>query len=159
MAEEIIPIVGAQGYFISNYGRVFSSVRGGIRELKTYLKNGYPFVDMKKVGQRDYIHRLVAKHFVGPQPSPKHEVAHNDGVKINCKSDNLRWATREENLSDKIAHGTDTRGEKSYNSILSKNDVAWIRTSSWRVTDIASHFGVHQSHISKIRTGKARKFG
>jgi hypothetical protein len=35
----------------------------------------------------------VAEAFIGPQPSPRHQVAHYDGVRDNNHYSNLRWAT------------------------------------------------------------------
>ena len=51
------------------------------------------------------LHRLVALAFIGPQPSPKHEVCHNDGNPLNNVPGNLRWGTRSENLYDTVRHG------------------------------------------------------
>ena len=48
---------------------------------------------------RDYIHRLVAEHFIGPSPEPNMVVNHIDGNPFNNHVDNLEWVTvRENNL-------------------------------------------------------------
>lgn len=58
-------------------------------------------------------HRLVIEAFVGPSPSPAHEVTHEDGSRINCHRSNLRWATRQSNHADIQLHGTAPRGERN----------------------------------------------
>lgn len=58
------------------------------------------------------VHRLVALAFLGPPPSPSHQVAHGDGNSRNNTLANLRWATSAENNADKIQHGTDYRGDR-----------------------------------------------
>lgn len=51
------------------------------------------------------VHKLVALAFLGPRPSPAHEVAHADGDPGNNRSSNLRWATNAENKEDYKRHG------------------------------------------------------
>src|SRR5690348_17361295 len=45
-------------------------------------------------------HRLVAEAFIGPAPSPLHEIAHNNGSRICVHFSELRWALRVENHAD-----------------------------------------------------------
>lgn len=49
------------------------------------------------------VHRLVCLTFHA-NTEAKLEVAHNDGVKHNNAANNLRWATRAENLADIKVH-------------------------------------------------------
>jgi hypothetical protein len=44
------------------------------------------------------VHRIVAKAFLGPGPSPSHVVDHIDTNRLNNRPDNLRWVTRLENI-------------------------------------------------------------
>jgi hypothetical protein len=52
------------------------------------------------------VHRAVCLAFHGLPPSDRHEVAHGDGTRDNNRPENLRWATRSENQSDRTLHGT-----------------------------------------------------
>jgi hypothetical protein len=103
-------------------------------------------------------HRLVAMAFIGPAPSPGHEVAHGDGNRINNALPNLRWATRSENVRDSIRHGTHrikwTPGEVHSQAKLSESDVfeiARLLRSGQGNSSIALQFGVHNASISKIK--------
>ena len=61
--------------------------------LKASLTSGYPAVSLVKDGKKRTvrIHQIVCEAFHGPAPSPKHEVAHNDGVRAHSWASNLRW--------------------------------------------------------------------
>lgn len=49
------------------------------------------------------IHTLVALHFIGPRPSPKHTVNHKDMNKQNNMASNLEWVTLRENIMHAIS--------------------------------------------------------
>lgn len=107
-------IDGWDGYLISTEGRVKTLSRTintpiGVRYVKEKIRNGI-------VGKRGYVtitlcvngkqktvpvHRLVAKAFI-PNPENKIDVDHIDGDSTNNHVDNLRWATRKENLNNPI---------------------------------------------------------
>ena len=95
-------IKGYPGYQISNKGRIWSTKSN--QYLKPYLNNsGYRMINIKAAnGKRkgELIHRLVAIHFVD-NPEGKTEVDHIDRDKENNDATNLRWATRNENNSNK----------------------------------------------------------
>jgi hypothetical protein len=91
-------INGYSGYQISNLGRVWSIksqryLKGGINH------GGYYSVQMTANNgkiKREYIHRLVALHFI-PNPYNKPQVNHKDENKENNCADNLEWITHAEN--------------------------------------------------------------
>lgn len=103
--------------------------------------------------KRRYIHRLVAMAFHGEPADSSLQVAHNDGDRSNNIPSNLRWATRKENASDRLLHGTHARGDNCATSRLTWSDVNEIREMAGTQKDIAQRYGVHQSHISRIKTG------
>ena len=99
------------------------------RPLKPYSIQGYPAVRLCRDGRTGVrkLHRLVAKAFIGPAPTPAHQVAHNDGNPANSSAANLRWATAKENHADKRAHGTDNKGSRNGRAKLTAEIVANIR--------------------------------
>lgn len=93
---------GNPDYAITTSGKIWS-VRYE-RYVKPYdNSNGYIQVylrhDSKRV--RKSIHRLVADHFLS-NPEGKDEVDHIDRVRSNNHVKNLRWASREENLLNRM---------------------------------------------------------
>ena len=63
-------------------------------------------------------YRLVAEAFLGPPPTPKHEVAHNNGSKVSAYYKHLRWATRKENHGDMQVHKTAVKGGRNGRALL-----------------------------------------
>lgn len=112
------PIPEWCGYYATRDGRIYSSInwRGtSFRELKQDLnEDGYPSVRLTVIGAkrtRLAVHKLIATTFLGPRPSPAHEVRHLDGDRLNPHADNLAWGTRADNAADRERHGRTSRGE------------------------------------------------
>ncbi len=112
--EEWRPIVGFEGrYEVSNLGRIKSLHEKGkpngrplIIKLQTN-GNGYT---VAHVGRTRTVHIMVAEAFIGPRPvrplgSARIEVNHIDGVKSNCRADNLEYLTQVGNAQHAKAHG------------------------------------------------------
>lgn len=123
MTEIFKTIDNYETYSISSFGRVRNDESGkflkGCDDSKGYLvvnlyKNGY--VKMHK------IHRLVALAFIH-NPESKNDVDHNDNNPSNNSLENLRWATRQENLRNKQLTATNTSGVKGVN--LHKSTQKW----------------------------------
>lgn len=106
-----------QKYRVTSDGRVFSvdsNWRGyGSREMQQTLNSyGYPSVRIYVDGARKRltVHVLVAREYLPPRPSSKHEVRHLDGNKANNDVGNLAWGTQKENADDRESHGRTSRG-------------------------------------------------
>ena len=105
-------------YEVSWFGEVRRRIGARTSRVGRYIKpwvsstRGYLLVSLCRNKKRQHylVHRLVAITFLPPCPSPEHQVAHNDGTKINNHVSNLRWATRSENMADKKKHGTYNNG-------------------------------------------------
>lgn len=116
--EEWRPVVGFQGYEVSNLGRIRSyrarwrsrrvvhmmaTVNAGptTRGRKQYLQ-----LRLRRNGRSisKYVHSLVAEAFVGPCPDGR-EVNHKDGNKKNCSVDNLEYVTPGQNVAHAWAMG------------------------------------------------------
>lgn len=100
-------INGFSNYEISDQGEVRNKTTEYI--LKGRLsKSGYLQVNIKKdeTGKfvNQYIHRLVASHFLENKEN-KREVNHKDGNKINNTLKNLEWVTSFENQKHRHSIG------------------------------------------------------
>lgn len=70
-------------------------------------KNVYSTLMLQEPGRKEmvYLHVLVAEHFCNGK-EPGLEVCHNNGDKLDCRAENLRWDTRSENRLDIGRHRT-----------------------------------------------------
>lgn len=149
--------------------------------------HGYLFVKLYINGKSDNkrIHRLVLETFVGINPD-KPFCNHIDGNKENNYIENLEWCTHSENMKHAIETGLiNNKGEESPNFGKSRSE-EWKKEQSKRMKgenhprsklteknvieirvdlnegiltqrEIAEKFGVTQTIISNIKTGKRWK--
>lgn len=84
------------------------------------------------------------------------DAAHNCGRPACVNPKHIRWATVRENMADKAIHGTQPRGELVPTSRLTASQVVAIRAelaAGERASDVARRYGLHSSHIHKIKYG------
>lgn len=122
-------------------------------------QDGYRRYIIKSDGERftEGAHRLVAEAFIGPSPSPNHEVAHSNGSRVSCHYRDLRWALRKENHADMQVHGTAPKGERNPKAKITEQDVREIRAAYRQiklergsVPELAASYGLHHSTIIRI---------
>lgn len=87
---------------INKFGRVIHTKSSfGKTIYKEILSHGKNYFDVRlNIASKRYtfyVHILVCTLFVGPKPSPLHEVNHKDGNKKNNYYKNLEWLTKSEN--------------------------------------------------------------
>jgi len=128
------------------------------RILSPTLKHGYKVVTLcKHSSMKSFcVHVLVARAFIGEKPIGT-EVCHGNGDRKDNRAENLRYATRKENIADQKIHGTSNCGERHYASKLSASDVDHIRSSSLSGNALAKMLGVSQATISRVRSGQRWK--
>lgn len=110
MKKEILkPVEGYKGYYVSNFGRVYSTKKsknnpfGELFELNYRFSNRYYLqVYLFNNGKLKCfnVHRLVAEAFISkPQDCDTvlYEVNHIDENKLNNSVDNLEWVTKSYN--------------------------------------------------------------
>lgn len=170
VAEEWRSVATAEGYEVSNLGRVrsidrvkrFSQIGRGGYEVTRNMKvkgcllrpspkpNGYLVVHLS--GKREYVHRLVLFAFVGPQPDWMECLHGDENNKANNKLSNLRWGTRSQNVRESMA-----RGERRHNAKLKDKDIPVIRAQlAYRsCAQIGADFGVSKAAIRFIREGRS----
>lgn len=119
-------------------------------------KNGYLYVSLRTIpnnpARNRHLHDLVCRAFHGAPPTSKHHVAHWDGIKSNCRAENLRWATQKENAADKKRHGTDPIGSRHGHAKLNENDVINLRLLANNISNkkLSEIFGISQATVSDI---------
>lgn len=73
---------------------------------KLYARRSIPIPGVTPSGRPRYgsqwLHRVVTERAYGPPPSILHVSDHLDGNSLNCKRNNLRWATLSQNAKNKF---------------------------------------------------------
>lgn len=141
------------GYLVSNYGDVI----GISGKLLTGRLNadGYRVVEVYTAGdgtrRTAKVHRLVAYTFLGPSGL---EVNHKDGNKTNNHVSNLEYCTRRENIIHGYMNGL-------YLQKIGVKETYEIRkrlAAGEYQKDIAKDYGVSNTTISNINTGKVKSY-
>lgn len=171
MSEEWRPIDGYEGvYSVSNEGRIRSELRmvqrsdGKMQKVRERImrpvkkKTNHCTIMLHPKMVRMHIHRAVAFAFIGPPPSDRHEIAHNDGNPLNNRVENLRWTTRSDNFADKVRHGTHNRGDRHPNVKVSDAAIRALRDFVGSNKAAAHAFSVSMKYAWAVRTGKTRTF-
>lgn len=103
------------------------------------------------------VHKLVAEAFIGPKPSPVHQVRHLNGNKTDNRASNLAWGTAAENAADRDGHGTTARGLSHGNSKLTPKSVRYTRqrfSEGASVYSLARELGVSQKTLANAISGR-----
>lgn len=164
--EHWIAIDFAPDYEVSSHGRVRRATHGrGTwpgRIIKHHLdSHGYPALHVSNQGDwfRVKVHILVCTAFHGPRPEGA-DAAHFDGVRSNNTAENLRWASRKENMADAIRHSSlnPVLGSKNANSILTEEAVVDIRSRPGYkgvLFELSREYGISRNVVGNIRTRKS----
>ena len=147
-----------RNYCADLHGRIWSRAKDG--ETWNVLKGsvtskGYLSVTPAHEGRyrTRLVHRLVAEAFYGREPEGLNQVRHLNGDQKDNAPENLDWGTQEDNWSDRLVHGRDT-GERHHAAKLTAETVEKIRAAEMPQRAVAARFGVAQSTVWAIRTGR-----
>lgn len=151
-------------YDVSDEGRVRGWMQGGYRRqipkvLKLHLRrNGYLYIVLwnRPKFKSWAVHRLVLTTFTQPHSS-NIDASHLNGIRTDNRLSNLAWATRKENESHKLIHGTKAVGERNGQSKLTRVNVDEIWMALYKGLPqrlIAKQYGLCQQTISAIASGK-----
>ena len=165
-----LPVPGYEGrYTVSETGLVRTLVgsgrcpAGGIlsvgRPSKTVRYSVVNLIDIHGRRCRWQVHRLVLMAFIGPRPSPVHQVNHKNGHKFDNRVENLEWVTSKENNRHAIDSGLNKpvvaphyKGELHPLAKLTEDDVRAIRILERLVPrrEIAARFGITPQNVTAI---------
>ncbi|MDW9644463.1 hypothetical protein GOB48_22105 [Sinorhizobium meliloti] len=128
--------------------------------LWPFAKSGRGYGALWIDGKQVRAHRHVCLAVHGDAPSDKHEAAHSCG-NLGCVNPrHLSWKTASGNQMDRVDHDTHIRGERNHFVKLTESQVSEIirirGTKSQR--EIAADFGVSQSAVAMIHSGKTWKW-
>ena len=168
MKEIWKPIVGFDGYEVSNLGNVrcwnCQNGKGGRVEVPRMLTPnkfvGKNYYRVGMMGKSKRVHRLVAEAFLGPQPTPKHVVMHLDDNGLNNRVDNLKWGTHKENMEDMRLKSRQAKGEKIDNSKITESQAKQIKSMLkedkrfGRLRRISRALGVSYGVVTQIEYGR-----
>ena len=147
------------GRKVSSYGRITS--RRGLTSRGSCHPTGYYRTQLAE--SLVLVHRLVARAFLGPQPSPHHtQVNHKDGNKANNCLDNLEYVTPSENMRHSYTvPGKRSTGEKNFfKPVLGRRygtEDQWTRYESTAAAGRA--LGLCQSSVWSCAHGLQRLAG
>jgi hypothetical protein len=128
---------------VSDFGRV---KRHGKIYLPTARRGEYRIVVVNRKQVR--FHNLIAAAFLPPRPSKRHTVDHIDRDPSNNRVDNLRWATKSEQVRNRIL----PRNKAGSRPVEVNFGTGWIRYES--VNDAARSNGFNLGSLSQLLHGK-----
>ena len=159
-------MVGWPEYEVSNMGRVRRVGSGRVLQASPGITR-YPRVRLSapRRGQHTrYVHRLVAEAFIGPLGGELGlEVNHINGDKTDNRLVNLERVTALQNCCHAYAIGlrrphSSNRGEINGSARLTEAEVRKTRRliqGPMASAQIARQFGVSQSSVFNIKTGRS----
>lgn len=155
--ERVAPVVGFEGHYeVSEAGVVYSLKYGARRALVGPIgSHGYRAISLSD-GKRKSIktvHRIVLEAFVGRPPNGM-VTRHLNGLCLDNRLSNLCYGSYEENMADKLAHGTHNRGERNPRSRLTETDVRDMRRAreecELSYSQLAKAFGVTKNVAAQV---------
>jgi len=173
------PVAGYPYYEVSNLGRVrtlsrwieYTRSNTGDKVHRRVIKgqiikpvpdkDGYVFVGMVGYGRRKncikYVHRMVARAFIGKPPPGKKLVMHLDDIPANNWVTNLQWGSHMDNVRDRDSKSRQARGSRNGFAKLTEAEVIQMVTYSlipaMSDVEVGKIFGVTDANVRLIRNG------
>lgn len=162
-----VKLKGYKGYSASDVGAIRNDRTGRILKAGK-APNGYWHVSLPNGSGyvTKTVHRLICTSFHGNPPFPEAQVNYKDGLKENCRSDNLEWVSGHDNIHHAIRSGLRDSmcGHLHFAAKVSRQDALEIcrkyrpgRGNGKLNRALADRFGISYSNMWKIATGRAYK--
>jgi hypothetical protein len=154
------PVVGHEGYEVSDLGRI-AVIKNGERFIRKpnsgthYLSISFKKRQEDRTQTSKNIHVVVAEAFIGPRPSGM-VVRHIDGNRYNNAASNVCYGTPNENVYDAVNHKT-YKGSKNGRSVFDERHVLLIRMlldKGSGTSELARQLGVSIGTIHAIKTSR-----
>lgn len=173
MGETWKPIEGFEGtYEVSDKGRVrsldrtitYKSTRYG-KDVSYFKKGqiialgtvstGYLSANLCD-GKIHYVHRLVAKAFIGEPPEGCTDVNHINGIKSDNRVENLEWCTRSQNClhAFRVTHASKPKTTGFWSKKVRCVETGTIFKS---VKEASEWIGVGDTLLSSVLNNEAKK--
>jgi hypothetical protein len=114
--ETYVKINGNEKYYLTNKGRVYSTLSCKFLKPLIYKKTGYTYFTLSE-RKSHCLHRLLGLHFI-PNPDNLPVIDHIDRNRQNNSFTNLRWASYSDNSKNRckgsISERRDKRNGKVY---------------------------------------------
>lgn len=108
-----------------------------------------------RTGRRTLLaHRVSLELADGEPPEDRQFALHGCRNRDCVAPEHLRWGNAIENMADKLRDGTDNRGERHGNHSLTVSAVEDIRRREVSQHILAARYGVSQSAISLVQSGR-----
>lgn len=104
--------------------------------------------------KQELVHILVAKHFL-PNPYGHSQVNHKNGVKSDCRKDNLEWISAQDNVLHALQNGL----RPGYMSANDKEMYLQEVLKGTKVGDLALRIGRTPETIHKMLRETAKRLG
>lgn len=146
---------------VSNRGDVKNDISGHV--YAQLEKHGYKTIRVREAltGKRIQlsVHRLVLVSFAGWPPKGK-VACHVNGKRHDNKIENLMWATQDENIAQRDAHGTTMKGDNHYCAKITSKQARRAKlllSKSYTAREVAKIVGASVSTINDIKRGRSWK--
>lgn len=118
------------------------------------LPSGYAQTSIKN--HPVLVHRWVCERAHGSAPFPRAVAAHSCGNRPCCNPRHIRWTTQQQNIADKVVHGTEQTGERHGCAKLTEPQVRWVRSlpTGYSQRSMARELDVTETTISRIILGR-----
>jgi hypothetical protein len=143
-----------KGFFEKYASRIGPPTARGCR-LWLGARSGSGYGNIKRGGKNWQAHVEAFESVHGPGSAIGKMIRHSCDIKLCVERTHLLGGTAQDNSDDAVARGLTASGERHPAAKLTRRIAARIKTAKGTQRDIAFRFGISQSQVSDIKTGKA----